>query len=88
MGSMRFDRKDFVEGSIFNRFSFDSEPRGTIERALGVFDCELRPRPDLATPRFEFWDAYAKSTPDSQLPKSLRGVVRAERRESLHARLG
>lgn len=88
MGSMRFVRATAVEGSIFNQFEFDSEPRGTIDRALGVYGTELRERPELETTRYRFWDAYAKSTQDSEYAPSLRGQIRWEKPEARDARLG
>lgn len=35
MGSMTFTRLDPIEGSIFNRFSFDSSPAYSLGTALG-----------------------------------------------------
>lgn len=88
MGSMTFVRDNPVEGSIFNRFSFDSEPRGTIARSIGVYEpsVELVPIPEESKGRFDVYEVRAKQL-ETSVNSRRQGILHAEKRESLWERM-
>lgn len=79
---MRFVRAVPVEGSIFNVHSFDSEPRGSIARALGLDPetVELRADESRSTGRYRFYDVYGSQFAHDgrKIVPTLRGELRWE----------
>ena len=90
MGCMRFKALNFVEGSIFNNFQFDSNAQRSLSKALGTDpnNFELKVIKDDGMNReYEVWAGGHPDSDGTVRPKTLRGHLYYETPAARHARL-